>query len=413
MLDTFRGREGRAWLIVFASATIIGMGIGSLFSISVFLKPLAAEFGWARGDTALAYTFATLLNGLGGILMGYLADRYAPRPIVIGGAVLLGASLLMLGRINALWQLYLLFGPFVGLALSTFLAPLIANVGFWFERNHGMAIGTVMAGQSVGGALVPLVARYLISEIGWREAFMVMGIGFWLIVIPLTLLIQAAPGAAQAKAISRRAGGVGGAPGNSIAPGRLAMVLSAAIVLCCVCMSIPIIHQVSLLTDAGISARTAASVMGFMMLCSVIGRVGVGKVADYIGGIRSLLLFSCIQTAFTFWFTQTQSLPGLYAIALLFGLGYGGIIPAYAIILREHMPLHRIGSSVGTVFFFGNVGMGLGGYLGGLLFDLSGSYLLPFAVGTASGVCNMLVVGSLLYYLSGRRPMLQFSAERV
>ena len=224
--------------------------------------------------------------------------------------------------------------------------------------------------------------------------------------LPLALLIGERPGIAEAKRLSRAAEKAPGHARPLMEPWKMTAVLCTAIVMCCICMSIPLVHVVALVTDVGISGTTAAGIFSAMMLTSIVGRVGIGKLADYIGGIRALLLASAGQTVMIFWFTQMTTPPGFYLIAALFGLGYGGVIPAYAIIIREYFPLHRVGMTVGLVFFFGNLGMGLGGFLGGLLFDLSGTYTLSYATGAATGTVNLLIVGSLLYFLSTQRPSL-------
>jgi MFS family permease len=411
LIDFFRPRERYGWLMVGVACIMLGMGMGSLFSISVFLKPVAAEFGWPRGDTAFAYSSAAILNGVSGIVMGALADRFSARPIVLFGSLVLGGSLILLGHIDSLWQFYLLYGPLIGaLALATFLTPLLTSVSFWVEKHRGLAIGIVMGGQSLGGAVVPVVARHLISAVGWRETYVILGTAALLLLVPLALLVREPPGLAEAKAFSRRAGRQGGRGNLPIDPAVLLGVLCCAIVLCCICMSIPVVHLVSLATDNGIPPETAAVILGLMMAVSIIGRVGVGKVADLIGGVRALLLASAIQTVFIFWFTQMRSPAGFYLISVLFGIGYGGVIPSYAIIVREQLPVHSMGRWVGLVFFFGNLGMGSGGYLGGLLFDLSGSYTLPFAAGAAAGVLNLVVVGSLLFFLNSRTAALRTRA---
>ncbi len=408
LIDFFRPRERYGWLMVTVSCLILGMAMGTLFSISVFLKPLAAEFGWTRGDTSLAYSSAAILNGLSGVVMGALADRFTARPLVLFGALVLGSSLLMLSRVEHLWQFYLLYGPMIGaLALAAFLTPLLSNVGFWVEKHRGLAIGIAMGGQSLGGAAVPLIARFLISEYGWRQAYFTMGVVAFALLVPLSLLVREPPGLAEAKAASREASRRPSRVTPRIAPGRLVTILCFAIVLCCICMSLPVVHLVALATDNGIAPASAAAILGLMMLVSIVGRVGIGKVADLIGGLRALFLASAVQTVFIFWFTQMHAPAGFFVIAVLFGIGYGGVIPAYAIILREQIPAHRMGRMVGLVFLFANVGMGTGGYLGGLLFDLSGSYTLPYAVGALAGVLNLVVVGSLLFYLGTRRPGLQ------
>ncbi len=403
-IEYFRGRYG--WVMVGLAAMIMGMGFGTQVSISVFIQPLGDEFGWARGDISFAYTLAAYCTGLSGILMGYLADRVPTRGLVLFGSTVLGATYLALGFVTARWQLYLLYGPLIGgMCQGAFLAPLLTNVGFWHDRHKGIALGLTLAGQSIGAALVPLAARLLISEIGWRQAYMVLGLGVWCLLIPAALLVRQPP------ALIR--GGVGYAGGAAptparppVPPGRVARLLCPAIVCCCICMSIPIIHVVPLAMDRGIDAQTAASVLTVMMIVSVIGRVGIGKVADAIGGVRALFLASATQTLLIFWFTRVGLPAGFYVVAVIFAVGYGGVIPAYAIIIRELIPPGRVGRITGLVMFFGNVGMGTGGFLGGALYDWSGGYTLSFATGAAAGLVNLAIVGTLLAYLRARQPAL-------
>lgn len=405
LFETLRKPENYGWVMVAVAATILAMGMGTLFSISVYLKPLSAEFGWARGETALAYSSAAFLVGLSGIATGALADRFSTRPIVLIGAVVMGGALVSLGFVESLWQLYAVYGPLLGaFGLATFMTPLITNVGFWFTRNRGMAIGTVIAGQSLGGAIIPPLARVLLSRFGWRASYMILGALAWAVVVPLALLVRDAPGAAEAKAAARRA--AGGAARPSISPTVLTAALSGGSILCCICMSIPLVHVVALATDKGIAAGPAASVLSVLMLTSMVGRIGIGKVADYIGGIPCLLLSSGIQTVMIFWFTQMETVPGFYLIAVLFGVGYGGVIPSYAIILRELMPAHRVGSSVGTVMFFANMGMATGGFVGGRFFDLTGGYTLSYATGALTGALNLIVIGTLFFHYTTRRATL-------
>jgi MFS family permease len=390
----------QAWVVVGASCLVMGMAFGMLISVSVFLKPLETEFGWGRGVTSFAYSSASFMTGVVGIAMGRLVDRISPRPIVLTGAVMLGAGHLLLSRIDAVWQLYLIYGLLVGgLGAGCFVIPLLANVGFWFERHRGLAIGAVMAGQSLGGAVMPGISRYLLTELAWRDAYAVLGLAAWAVLIPLALLVRAPPGLAALKASAHAQG----APLAAIAPNRLIATLCVAIVCCCVCMAIPVMHVYPLAVEAGFAPSQAAAVLGTMMSVSIVGRIGIGKVADHVGGIRSLLLASGIQTALIFWFSQMHTLAGLLLIAVLFGVGYGGVVPSYAIIIRELMPVRRVGFAMGLVFFFGNMGMSLGGYLGGLLYDLSGAYPVAYATGALAGLVNLAIVGALLVTTRARQ----------
>ncbi len=392
--------RAQAWGVVAASCVLMGWSFGTLISISVFLRPLEAEFGWDRSVTSLAYASASFMTGVMGIGMGRLVDRFSPRPIVLTGAIVLGAGHVLLSRLDGLWPLYVLYGLMVGgVGGGCFLVPLLTNVGFWFERHKGLAIGTVMAGQSIGGALIPNVSRFLLAHLAWRDAYLALGIATWLLLIPVALLVRAPP----RLAFLRQETPARGARGAPMTPARLTATLSLAIVGCCICMAMAVVHAYPLAVESGFSAVQAGTVLSALMAFSIVGRIGIGTVADHVGGIRSLLLASGIQTALIFWFAQMTTLPGMLLIAILFGIGYGGVIPSYAIILRELLPAHRMGQAMGIIFFFGNVGMSLGGYLGGLLYDLSGGYPVAFASGAVAGAANLVIVGSLLVATRARQ----------
>lgn len=381
-----------AWVVLAASCVMAGLAFGSLISVSVFLRPLEAEFGWDRSATSFAYSSGAFMAGVMGIGMGRLVDRISPRPLLVMGAVAIGAGHLLLSQLSAQWQLYALYAVLVGgIGGGSCLVPLVTNVGFWFQRNRGVAIGMVLAGQSLGGALMPVLTRILVDTMAWRDAYLALGLVIWAVMLPLSALVRQPPDMA-----AQRAAAAVGAVRPALSPARLTATLCTAIVCCCICMSIPIVHVYPLAVEAGLPTVQAATVLGVLMAVSIVGRVGIGKVADRVGGVRSLLLASGVQTVVIFWFSQVGSFAGLLAVATLFGVGYGGVIPSYAIIIREQIPLGRVGMATGLVFFFGNLGMGLGGYLGGLFYDLSGAYPASFAAGAAAGVLNLLIVGSLL-----------------
>jgi MFS family permease len=216
----------------------------------------------------------------------------------------------------------------------------------------------------------------------------------------LALIVRDPPGIAATKASAKIAG-----PSRAvIAPAPLSATLCIAIVCCCIAMSIPLIHIYPLALEQGLLPTSAAAVLSVIMVTSIVGRVGIGRLADHIGGVRSLLLASALQTAMVFWFSQLSTLPWFFAVGILYGIGYGGVIPSYAIIVREMIPTHRVGVVMGMVFFFGNLGMALGGYLGGVIYDLSGGYTASYATGALAGVANLAVVGGLLVVIRMRRP---------
>ena len=384
------------WVVVFVSALMCGIGFGLLVSVPVFMKPLESEFAWMRTDTSLAYSSGAFMTGLFGILMGRLVDRISVRPIVFFGALTIGASQLLLSRVESLWQLYLLYGLLLGgFGNGAFLVPLMTNTGSWFTRNRGLALGVVMAGQSLGGAVIPVIVRSLIVDLGWRETYLVVGVAASLILIPASMLIRTPPGLATVR-VQFPAGPV---ETGGLSPGALTARLSVAIVFCCICMSIAIIHVFPMALEAGIAPEQAALVLGVLMAVSMIGRVGLARLADTIGGVRSLLLASGIQTVTIYWFSQMGGMGGLVTVAVIFAIGYGGVSPSYAIIVREKIPLSHAGRATGTVFFFGNLGMALGGYLGGVIYVASEGYSAAFAMGALSGVVNLIIIGSLFLRL--------------
>ena len=401
------------WIMVGIASLCTGMAFGTHISLSVFLLPLSQEFGWNRADISLGYSTGALMAGLGGVAMGYLLDRMSIRPLALMGVVSLGLSQVLLSLLAQQWQLYVIYGIFVGaLGLSIFMAPMIVTVSFWFEQNRGLAIGITMAGQSLGASVIPFLMRMLIENYGWRQAYLIWGGLCWLLLIPTVLLMRDAR--REGKKIQAARGGAVNeeAPAASaplpirhprlpIPAPAMVGVLSIAIVCCCICMSIPLVHLVALATQKGLGASSAASLLGVAMASSMIGRVGIGRVADRVGGLRALLLASGGQTAMIFWFTQFDALSSLYLVAVGYGIAYGGVVPSYAMTIREQLPVALAGRATGIVFLFGNTGMALGGFLGGAIFDYTGTYTWSFAAGAIAGIVNLLIVGSL--YTHGRR----------
>ena len=397
------GSEPRlAWLMVAIAAVILGTGFGSTLSVTVFLQPLEAEFGWVRAQTSFAYLAANLMAGTCGIFTGVLVDRISPRPVVTAGAILFGVSFLLLANLRTLTELYLYYGLFLGgLSLGAFLTPLLTLVGFWFQHNRGLAISLTMTGQGAGAATVPYLSRYMIEHFGWRSAYYLLAALAWGLLVPLSLLLRDPPGLAAARAASR-ASPVPGAAQPLVSPRLLVSLLSVAILGCCICMAMPLVHVVPLAIGLGIPGQAAAGILSVLMISAVVGRVLLGRLSDRIGGLPVLLLSSGLQTVSIFWFTQVTGLALLYAFAVVFGFGYGGVLPCYPVVTRELVPAHLAGRSVGTVMFSAYIAMGLGGYLGGVLFDLSGDYRLAFGVGALAGAGNMALIGALLLHLHRR-----------
>jgi MFS family permease len=384
-----------AWVILAATAVMIGMAFGAIVNISVFLKPLAAEFGWPRAELAAAYSVVTVATGLGGIVMGHFSDRLSVRHVVLVGSIVPGVAFFLLSGLNTPAELYAYHALMGLLGFGAILAPLTNVTTFWFTRNRGLAIGLTSAGGALGQGLMPFLARQLILEQGWRDAYQTMGLIYLAVLIPLALLIRNPP-----RASGWAAGGEGAdAPNPYAIPRRwLVALVCLAVIFCCTCMATPIVHVVSLGSDLGFGPREAAGLLTAMMIFGVAGRILTGRMADRIGNLRAYVIVSLAQTALALWFPHVQSLAGLYALAALFGLGYAGVMTALILCAREFSPPRNTGLSIGLVAFFGWVGMALGGWQGGFFYDLNGDYVQAFLNSSIAGVINLLILGLLYLY---------------
>jgi len=379
---------GYGWVMVFVAFTLVGLSFGGFGAVGVFLKPLAAEFHWSRGSVSLGYTASAFAAALCGILWGYLADAYPTRRFSVIGALAIGVAMLLLSRTSALWQLYFFYFLYGALGHAALNTPLYANVGFWFTRNKGLAIGVMAAGGAIGQAVVPLTARLLISAYGWRTAYLVLGLVYLAVGVGVALLTRDPPARRAHFAGANRSAG-----SRSLGAARTSVAwLSIAVVFCCVCMAVPIVHVVALVSDRGIEAEMAAGVLTTMMLFGAFGRVGAGKLADHVGPMRTYIAMSLLQTVLVIWFPHVPSLIGTYVLAALFGFAFSGVMSCILVCVRAMVPVPVGARSLAIVLFFGWFGMGLGGYLGGAVFDLTGNYVWSYLLGGIAGAINLAIL---------------------
>ncbi len=386
----------RAWVMVAVSTVMAAMGFGVLFTMAVFLTPLAAEFGWPRADVSLAYAVATIGTGLGGVMMGHFADRMPVRRIALAGAVVPAAALALLSSTHSLAELYA-YHALMGLfGVGAILAPLNSLASKWLARNPGLAIGILSAGGAAGQGLVPFFARHLVLVDGWRHAYLVLGIAYLGIMLPLAFAIRDAP---------RQSAAAMAASAVSYARSRIHVlaVLCAAVVFCCVCMATPIMHVVALGSDLGLGGRASAGLLATMMVAGIVGRIAFGSVADRLGSLQSYIAASVGQTSLAFLFPYAGSAAALYTLSAVFGLVFSGAMSSLIACGREYSPPGRTGLSIGVVMFAGWVGMALGAWQGGLFYDLCGDYFVSFSNASFAGVVNLLLLGLLyLYTVKGR-----------
>lgn len=399
------------WVVVAAAAICMAFGNGPLLTISVFLSPLTAEFGWQRGDISFAYLVGTMALGLGGIAMGWLADRFPVRRLVLVGAGAIGSSFLLLGRIETLWQLYLLYGLLGGVGGAVCFSPLIALTGKWFVRRKGLALGITTAGTSLGFAIIPFLARYLISTQGWRDSYTLLAVLCAGTVAVSALLLRDPPDLAQDRQVGAASSPDHEGTENPFSFAVTVAWLSAAALFSMTLIGTATVHMVALTQDKGIEPQLAASVLSIIMVGCIAGRVGFGRLADTIGGLKAVLIAALGETVIVYGFVQVHELFPLYLLGALFGVSYGGVMTCYMICLREIVPMRHLGMSVGILSLLGWAGIGLGGWQGGILFDLSGDYSVSFAVALFAGIVNIAVLGALWLRLHRRSEILGTEAS--
>ncbi|MBI2197790.1 MAG: MFS transporter [Candidatus Rokubacteria bacterium] len=395
------------WVILGAAFLIITMSIGTLFTLAVFLQPMEQSLGWSRASLSAIGFFNWIVMGAGGFVAGYVSDRFGTRIVVLVGSVLLGLGLVLSSQVTALWHFYVTFGLMVGGGVSAFYVPLTVSAVKWFGGSRGMAAAVVSAGNGLGILALSPLSRWLINEYEWRTAFVVLGDMAWLIVIPAALLLRNPPAPATDDSNWGSAGAMSwppqmvdaGARNLAATPGMAALGLWRswpfwAIALthfaCCTAHSGPLFHIVSHAIDLGISKMAAAGILGASGFSSIFGRIGLGMVADRVGAKPTLLAALALQAVMISSFLFTTDLGAMYGLALVFGVAYGGAMPLYALVTREYFGERVMGTAYGAVFFISCVGMGLGSYAGGAIYDALGSYrwlfLGSFAIGTMAVV---------------------------
>jgi len=379
-------RLSYGWVVLGAAFLIVTMAIGTLFSLAVFLKPLEDSMGWNRSSISAIALMNWIAMGLGSFGAGYLSDRFGTRRVVLAGGVLVGGGLMLSGRVESLWQFYLTFGLLVGFGVSCFYVPLTVTALRWFEHRRGLAASIVSSGNGLGTLALAPLTRWLINAYDWRTAFLVLGELALVIVVSMALLLRPAPSTA---------GVAPGAPG----PGATARTLWTAwafwaIALthfaCCAAHSGPIFHMVTHAIELGVPALAAAGALGISGLTSIGGRVCTGMIADRVGAKPTLIVGLILQASIIFLYVFPTGPGALYALAMAFGVGYGSVMPLYAVVTREYFGERAIGTAYGGVFLISCIGMGLGSYAGGIIHDLLGSYLWLFL--GSGAVATMAIV---------------------
>ena len=375
---------------------LMTIGSSGMYVVAVVLPSVQAEFGVARADASLPYTLMMIGFGIGGIGMGRLADRHGVMlPLLIGaGGVALGYA--AAGLASNVWLFALAHGVLLGLlGSSATFAPLVADTSLWFVRRRGIAVAVCASGNYLAGAIWPPIVQHFVETVGWRQTYLGLGLFCALTLPPLALLMRARPPAAMATPVQSPSATPSSRP-FGLSLNQAQALLCVASLACCVAMAMPQVHIVAYCGDLGYGAARGAQMLSLMLACGIASRLISGAICDRIGGLRTLVLGSMLQGVALLLFLPFDGLASLYVISALFGLFQGGIVPSYAIIIREHFPPAEAGARVGTVLMFTLLGMALGGWMSGKVFDLTGSYHAAFLNGVAWNALNLGVALLLL-----------------
>jgi MFS family permease len=385
-----------AYFRLFTALLLAAIGGVGMWSVIVALPAVQAEFGVARSDASLPYTMTMIAFGIGGIFMGRLSDRFGIMLPVTGGAISLALGYAVASQTTSVWQYALALGLLVGLGGSATFAPLIADTSLWFARRRGMAVAIIACGSYIAGTVWPPVVQHFIESRGWRATHLGIGVFCLATMVPLALTLRRRPpltestpaGVIRAIRASRPLG---------MSPAALQTLLIVAGLSCCVAMSMPQVHIVAYCHDLGHGAARGAQMLSLMLGFGIVSRLASGWICDHIGGRRTLLLGSSLQALALILFLPFQGLASLYVVSALFGLSQGGIVPAYAVIVREFFSPQQAGVRVGAVLTATVFGMALGGWMSGMIFDLTGSYQAAFVNGILWNLLNVGIAAGLVW----------------
>ena len=385
------------WVIVAAGAFMGCVAIGSIFSLPVFLQPISAATGWSRTDIALAMTFNFITMGIASFGWGMLMDRFGPRAVLLCGSTVLGFGLMLASRATTVAAFQFCYGVLVGAGGGAIFAPLMATVTAWFDRHRSLAVSLVSAGMGVAPMTVAPIAAQLVSIYDWRFAQLSIAIAVWSLLLPAALLVRRAPAVAR-DGSGRRAAEASMTLRAALMSPQFA-VLGLTYFLCCATHSGPLFHTVSYAVSCGLPVVVAVSIYSVEGLSGLAGRVGFGLLSDRFGAKRTfvggLLLQAVAAGAYMFAHEQYQ----FYGVATVFGFAYAGVMPLYAVLVRENFPVHIIGSVVGAATMASSLGMATGPLIGGVIFDTYGTYA-------------WLYVSSFLVGLAAAAMMLTFRSSR-
>ncbi|MFN4016985.1 MAG: MFS transporter [Reyranella sp.] len=375
------------WVIVGAGALMGCVAIGALFSLAVFLQPMSEATGWSRTGISSAMTLDFLTMGVAAFGWGALSDRFGPRIVVLSGALLLGLGLALASRASSLLEFQLIYGIVVGVAAGAVFAPMIATVTGWFDRRRSLAVSLVSAGMGVAPMTISPFAQWLISAHDWRTAMLTIALGTWALLLPAALLVRRPPEVMPSSPGLPAEGGEGMTVGRALRSPQF-VVLALTFFFCCAAHSGPIFHTVSYALACGLPAMTAVTIYSVEGLAGLGGRILFGLLGDRFGARRVVVAGLMVQAVGAGSYYFTRDAGEFYAVAILFGMAYGGVMPLYAVLAREYFPMRIMGTVFGAAAMVSSLGMALGPAVGGWIFDTFHGYgylyIASFGMGLAA-----------------------------
>ena len=391
------------WVIVVISIGVLAGQALPFQSFGVFFKPIVMEFNWDRGTLSVAFSIMILVTGSLALVAGRLTDRYGPRPIVTIGGLSAGIAFLLMSQISSLWQVYLIWGILMGISFCFCLLPIMAIVPRWFIKRRGIAMGITMAGSGIGGIISPLLAQWLISAYGWRNAFIIVGVITLVIIIPLAQFLKHSPQRAGLKPYgeneiiedkqSQSSAMEGLSFSQAIRTSRFwlfALILAGFFF----CFSSMMVHIVPHATDIGIPEVIAASILSIIAGIGIFARLAIGFISDRLGGTLALSICVSLGTLTLIWLLFAEEIWMFYLFAVLHGFSFGSIATLVPIVPAELFGLKSLGVIMGGIILLATIGEAIGAPLTGSIFDITGSYRLAFLICTV--ICTATVILSLV-----------------
>ena len=376
------------WVVVGAGALMTCVGFGSMLSLAVFLQPISEATGWSRAGISAAVTLNFLCMGFAAFFWGALSDRFGTRIVVLAGGLLLGLGLVTASQAQSLWQFQLLFGILIGVAVGSFYAPMVAVASAWIEKHRSLAVALVSAGMGVAPLTIAPTASALTTAYDWRTAMLVIGIAAWALLIPASFLVLPAPqGRGKIAATGRGVPETEWTAAQALRTPQF-LTLAGAHFACCAAHSGPIFHMVSYAMICGIAPLTAVTVYSLAGFSGLGGRLLLGALADRLGAKPVLVGGLLVQALCIATYLAVAHLGEFYALSVVFGLAYGGVMPLYAVLVREFFGARIMGTVFGAVSAFASLGMAVGPWAGGYVYDTFHSYAWlhtgSFAIGLAA-----------------------------